>query len=248
MKKRRMRKSWFKCPNCLNHDPRLDYSARNIGKVFYAYCNALGTTCKSYETIAELAHCDRNTAIKGVQQLVRAGYISYCNTKYFSKKKNKVLLGKNVYSVNLNLLNDGYTIFNRNIFEQGLTDAALVIFCEIIICAGNKNRSYPSHKDITEATGVGHSTVCAYLKRLKQLSCLLVQLCLKKNHAYAKNSYIFVTEQAKEAFPSCDNTTEQNNQDFWFKSKNRLGKVLAKVKRFLFGLGVVQNMGCYIRT
>lgn len=205
-----MRRNYFRCPNCLLHDTRLSYEAKVVGEVFYAYCNALGVTCKSYDTLAALAHCNRNTAIKAVKQLVDAGYITFCNTKYYSKKLKRVVNGKNVYSVNLNLLNDGYTIFHRYIFNQGLTAAQLVIYCEIIFCAGNENRSWPSHKNLQEATGAGHSTVCICIKIMKKLSNLLVQLCLKKNRAYAKTSYIIV-HQSEETANLChdDNAATQ---------------------------------------
>lgn len=185
-----MRKSYFKAPNSLICNDALSFTARRVGMVFFAYCNALGGCRKSYKTIAALARCSVATAVKAVRELQEAGYISVKRTKYYSGKLERAAYGKNTYTVDLPLLQQGYTIFNRAIFSQELTDSAFVVFCAVVICAGNEHRAYPSISALQKKTGAVRSTVCAGLKLLKALKNLLVQLCVKKNREHTANSYI----------------------------------------------------------
>lgn len=185
-----MRKSYFKAPNSLICNDALSFTARRVGMAFFAYCNALGGCRKSYETIAALARCSVATAVKAVRELQEAGYIAVKNTKYYSGKLKRTVYGKNTYTVDLALLQQGYTIFNRAIFSQELIDSAFIVFCAVVICAGNGGRAFPSISALQKKTGAVRSIVCAGLKLLKTLKNLLVQLCVKKNREHTANSYI----------------------------------------------------------
>ena len=187
-----MKYSKFKSPNALNQDTRLSYSARRLGNVFYSFSNALGQCRKSYEDLAKLARCSVKTAVKGVQQLVEAGYISYCNTYHYAHECGRVVYGKNTYSVNLGLLQEGYTLISRDVFRYDLTDAFFSLMMAVFTCLGNKKRAWPSISMLQKMTGAARSTVCAGLAVLKELPILLVQHCMKKTREFAANSYILV--------------------------------------------------------
>ncbi|MFR1595507.1 MAG: hypothetical protein ACLSU2_07795 [Oscillospiraceae bacterium] len=200
-----MRKSYFKAPNSLICNDALSFTARRVGMLFFAYCNALGGCRKSYEAIAALARCSVATAVKAVRELQEAGYIAVKNTKYYSGKLERTVYGKNTYTVNLALLQQGYTIFNRAIFSQELTDSAFIVFCAVVICAGNEHRAFPSISALQKKTGAVRSTVCAGLRLLKAIKTLLVQLCIKKNREHSRNSYhICKAAEGNYAAASCD--------------------------------------------
>lgn len=242
-------RSWYKSPNCLNEDKRLSYSARNIGRVFFAFCNALGQCRKSYDELARLAHCSRNTAISGVRQLVDAGYISSCNTHYYSEKLGNVR-GKNAYCVNLTVLNRGYTMIRRDIFKLDLADAAAVIYVQILIAAGNANRAFPSISLFQKLTGAARSTVCAGLKLLKKLPVLLVQLCLKKNGAFAANSYILVSTAPSKSTGGSENTPKRPANffiAFYDIIKNAVCKAIGRINR-LFDIGMARILDFKVKT
>ena len=186
----RKRRSYFKVPNALIFDTTLSFATRRVGMIFFAYCNALGGCRKSYEAIAALAGCSVATAVKAVRELSEAGYLTVKHTKYHSGKLGRTVYGKNTYTVDLALLKKGYTILDRAVLEQELTDSALIVLCAIIVCAGNSSRAFPSISALQKKTGAVRSTVCAGLKLLKTLKNLLVQLCVKKNREHTANSYI----------------------------------------------------------
>lgn len=140
----RKRRSYFKVPNALIFDTTLSFATRRVGMIFFAYCNALGGCRKSYEAIAALAHCSVATAVKAVRELSEARYLTVKHTKYHSSKLRRTVYGKNTYTVDLALLKKGYTILDRAVLEQELTDSALIVLCTIIVCAGNSSRAFPS--------------------------------------------------------------------------------------------------------
>lgn len=112
---------------------------------------------------------------------------------------------KNTYTVDLALLKKGYTILDRAVLEQELTDSALIVLCAIIVCAGNSSRAFPSISALQKKTGAARSTVCAGLRLLKALKTLLVQLCIKKNQEHSRNSYhICGVAEGNYAAASCD--------------------------------------------
>ena len=175
----RKRRSYFKVPNALIFDTTLSFATRRVGMIFFAYCNALGGCRKSYEAIAALAGCSVATAVKAVRELSEAGYLTVKHTKYHSGKLGRTVYGKNTYTVDLALLKKGYTILDRAVLEQELTDSALIVLCAIIVCAG--------------------------LRLLKALKTLLVQLCIKKNQEHSRNSYhICGVAEGNYAAASCD--------------------------------------------
>lgn len=240
MKKR----SRYKNPNVLNTDQRLDYTARNVGRVFYAFRNALGQCKKSYAELARLANCSPTTAVKAVQQLIDAGYITRSHTSYYSDKLGRVITGKNCYDVNLKVLESGYTLIGRDSFNLGLSDFAAVLYAQVLTEAGNTNRAFPSISRIQRTTGATRSTVCAGLKLLKKLSSLLVQLCKKRNGAYSSNSYILIKEcSAMAPTPSvsvqeaADRRAVDLFRDFYFTIKSCVCKAVKRLFAFLAGNG-----------
>lgn len=201
----RKRRSYFKVPNALIFDTTLSFATRRVGMIFFAYCNALGGCRKSYEAIAALAGCNVATAVKAVRELSEAGYLTVKHTKYHSGKLGRTVYGKNTYTVDLALLKKGYTILDRAVLEQELTDSALIVLCAIIVCAGNSSRAFPSISALQKKTGAARSTVCAGLRLLKALKTLLVQLCIKKNQEHSRNSYhICGVAEGNYAAASCD--------------------------------------------
>ena len=163
----RKRRSYFKVPNALIFDTTLSFATRRVGMIFFAYCNALGGCRKSYEAIAALAGCSVATAVKAVRELSEAGYLTVKHTKYHSGKLGRTVYGKNTYTVDLALLKKGYTILDRAVLEQELTDSALIVLCAIIVCAGNSSRAFPSISALQKKTGAARSTVCAGLRLLR---------------------------------------------------------------------------------
>ena len=157
------------------------------------------------EAIAALAGCSVATAVKAVWELSEAGYLTVKHTKYHSGKLGRTVYGKNTYTVDLALLKKGYTILDRAVLEQELTDSALIVLCAIIVCAGNSSRAFPSISALQKKTGAARSTVCAGLRLLKALKTLLVQLCIKKNQEHSRNSYhICGVAEGNYAAASCD--------------------------------------------
>ncbi len=245
MKKR----SYFKCPNALLEDDRLSYSARRIGCALFAYTNALGTCRKSYEDLARISNASVPTVAEAVRSLAEYGYITFATTRRFCRAIGGVAYGKNAYSVNRNLLSGGYTLVCRSIFSFDLTDAAFVIYGAILISMGNSNRAWPSITKLQKMTGAARSTVCAGLRLLKRLSSLLVQLCLKKNGAFAANSYHAVNEAAVSE--PCVTTNEVAFTDArpslhpYSIIKNAF---LQGVKRIISWFGVVRNFAFKVKT
>lgn len=190
-----MKMSKFKIPNSLIQKPRkkgdqkLSYTARKVGAVLYAYSNALGTCRKSYAQIARLAGCSEGSAVAAVKTLVAAGYVTFCKTSRWCHAIAGVGKGKNLYSVNLNRLREGYTLVSRDVFRHQMTDAAFVIYLAILSEIGNQQEGWPSISRLQEKTGAARSTVLSGLKLLKRLPTLLVQLCRKRNGACGHNQY-----------------------------------------------------------
>ncbi len=187
----RMR-SFYKCPNALPTDDRLSYTARAVGCTLFAFSNALGFCKKSYAELAKLANCSPSSAKEAVMQLAEYGYISYATQKRYVEAIKGVGYGKNAYSVNLNLLRDGYTLVSRDSFRYQLKSAAFIIYLAILIAAGNGKRAFPSISKLQKMSGAARSTVCAALRLLKRLTSLLVQLCVRRNRTFAANSYHIV--------------------------------------------------------
>ena len=149
----RKRRSYFKVPNALIFDTTLSFATRRVGMIFFAYCNALGGCRKSYEAIAALAGCSVATAVKAVRELSEAGYLTVKHTKYHSGKLGRTVYGKNTYTVDLALLKKGYTILDRAVLEQELTDSALIVLCREQLpcvpqhlCAAKENRRSTLHR------------------------------------------------------------------------------------------------------
>lgn len=203
-------RSYFKCPNALIGDDHLSYSARRVGCALFAFTNALGSCRKSYEDLARIIGVSVPTVAEAVRALAEFGYITFTTTKRYCGEIGGVGYGKNAYSVNLNVLSEGYTFVSRSVFSYDLTDSAFVIFIAIAFFMGGCNepkRAWPSIGDLKKMTGAARSTVCAGLRLLKRLSSLLVQLCMKKNGAFAANSYLAVNAAALSTKP-CVATNE----------------------------------------
>lgn len=182
-------------------DDRLSFAFRKVGLVLFSFSSALGVCCKSYEEIARLAHCSTRTAQEAVLRLAELGYISYTTQKRFCNAIHAVAYGKNVYSVNLNVLKGGYTLVSREVFKYDLTASAFILYIAVLTAAGNRKRAFPSITKLQKMTGAARSTVCAGLRLLKRLPLLFVQLCVKKNGAYAANSYHLVNESSRVIVP-----------------------------------------------
>ena len=234
-----MKHSKCRVPNTLIQDTQLSYSARRLGCVFFSFSNALGTCRKSYDELAKLAHCSTKTAVSGVQQLIDAGYITRCNT--YRNADGKVVYGKNVYSTDLNRLQDGYTLIPRSAFQHELKDAAFISLMAIYVCAGNATRAFPSISKLQKMTGAARSTVCAGLRLLKKLSTLLVQLCVKINRQFAANSYILVQNSMPVPSEACSGLSGGLHVPFQnitaFPTCKALNfRPLPKLQRVLFSL------------
>lgn len=183
----------FKVPNALICDTALSFTARKVGVVIYAHRNALGCCHKSFEELADLAGCSVLTARRAVQALQEAGYLSSSRTYRYHKRLQRIVYGKRAYSCSLHY-QGGYTLIPRSFIEETatVTPAAFCVMLYICQCAGNKRRAYPSITKICNALGVARSTVCRALHQIKQLSCILVQLCRKVNGCMTASSYHLV--------------------------------------------------------
>lgn len=81
---------------------------------------------------------------------------------------------KNTYTVDLALLKKGYTILDRAVLEQELTDSALIVLCAIIVCAGNSSRAFPSISALQKKTAQHappSAPVCGCSRPLKPCWC-----------------------------------------------------------------------------
>lgn len=188
------KRSYFKCPNALVTDDRLSYVARKVGMVLFAFSTRLGFCRKSYAEIAKLAGCSTAAVQEAVARLAELDYISYAAQKRYVQSIGTVGYGKNAYSVNLNVLKDGYTQLSREVFEYDLKGAAFIICICVLVAAGNKKRAFPSISQLQKMSSAVRSTVCAALRLLKRLPSLLVQLCVRQNRTFAANSYHIVSK------------------------------------------------------
>ena len=237
MKKR----SYFKLPNTLIHDTALPYSTRRVGAALYAYSNALGTCRKSYAQIARLAGCSESTAVAAVRQLAAAGYISFCRTSRYCHAIRGVGKGKNLYSVSLNVLEDGYTFVSRDVFYHAMTDAAFVVYMEMLLEIGNRDHGWPSISRMQEKTGAARSTVLAGLKLLKTLPTLLVRLCVRRNGAFAANSYISCHDKSQGIVQANTFTPLL----FYLKAARAICQGARRLFSHFFSRGVGRNLVIY---
>ena len=198
--------SYFKCPNALICDDRLSYTARRVGCVLFAYSNAAGTCKKAYREIARIAGVSIPTVAEAIRALADCGYLTFETTKRYHRAISGVGYGKNTYTVNLEALEDGYTRIKRDVFHYELPDSTFLIYATILVYMGNERRAWPSITKLQKAAGAARSTVCAGLKLLKKLPTLLVQLCQKRNGAFAASSYhsatVFVSPVSYTAEPA----------------------------------------------
>lgn len=183
----------FKLPNKLFCDQNLSRAARLVGSVLYAYRNAFGICRKSGSELAELARISPDVISSAAQELQRAGYITVSSSSYYSKSKQHVVQGKNVYTCNLNVLQEGYTFLPREVFRPRLTISQRLVYISLYVAAGNQRRAFPSINRLREMTGCARSTICKALQALRQLPELLILRCQKRNRAFSSNSYHFCT-------------------------------------------------------
>ena len=183
----------FKLPNKLFRDLNLSRAARLVGSVLYAYRNAFGVCRKSGSELAELARISPDVISSAVQELQRAGYITVSGSSYYSESKQHVVQGKNVYTCNLNVLQEGYTFLPREVFRPRLTISQRLVYISLYVAAGNQRRAFPSISRLREMTGCARSTICKALQALRQLPELLIRRCQKRNRAFSSNSYHFCT-------------------------------------------------------
>lgn len=244
MKKR----SYFKCPNALIRDDRLNYTARRVGCVLFAFSNAFGVCRKGYAEIARLAGVSAATVKSAVNALVRLGYLAVAPTKRYCAGIGGVGYGKNEYALNLSMLRKGYTRVSRDVFGYELTASAFVIYLAILMFQGGKNRAWPSIAKLQKVTGAVCSTICAGLKLLRKLPTLLVQRFVKPDGAFAANSY-----QPATAFvgASCSESAGDVREDDHLLSQlySITDALLSQGVQLFFGhVGVLRNLVIKVMT
>lgn len=187
---KKTRKPTFKMPNSLICNDALSYSARRLGAVLYARRNALGCSRKSLEQLSELSGCAVATVRKGLVELEEAGYVSIQRCYKYSGALGRLVYARPIYQLDLSF-KGGYTQMPRDIFAYGgsVGNATFVVLMYLHQQAGNGTRAYPSINRVCRALGMGCSSVCRALQAIKELSCWLVRRCVKKNRAFACNSY-----------------------------------------------------------
>lgn len=189
-----MKYSAFKYPQRIFCDTELSKTAKVIAGVLYAYRNAFGVCRKSQKELAALAGiASENTVCSALRELAAAGYITVATSSYYSKERRAVIRGKNSYHCDLDILKDGYTVLPREIFSRSMTICERLTYISIHVAAGNQNRAFPSIQRLQKMTGCARSTICKALQILKSLPALLVRRCVKRNGAFAANSYIMST-------------------------------------------------------
>ncbi len=186
------RQAKFKIPNALICDAALPLSARKVGAVLFAYCDAHGQVCKGLREIAQLSRCTPQTAQRAVAALADAGYIEVRKRTRYDAQRRQLVHDRNCYVLRLDF-SAGYTLAPYALFRYELTPAAYMVSLYIIKSAGASRRAYPSLSRIMDALGVARSTVCAALAVLRELPLFLVQLCRKANGALSCSSYWIVT-------------------------------------------------------
>ena len=198
MTKRRLT---FKVPNRLITDDRLSYSARKLGAVLYSRRNAFGNCSKTLATLSRLSGLSVSTVSKALVELQDTKYITVQRNYRYHTTMEKLLFDKSTYSCTLSF-DGGYTLMPRDIFKHtGISNSSFTILMYLYQQTGNKNRAYPSISRMVKALGMAHSTVCCGLQMIRELACILVHRCVKRNHAYASNTYYIVLECDRDTIP-----------------------------------------------
>ncbi len=237
----------FKVPNALICDSTLSFTARKVGAVIYAHRNALGCCHKSFEELAHLAGCSPLTARKAVQALQEAGYLSSSRTYRYHKHLKRMVYGKRAYSCALQY-DGGYTLIPRSMIREtaAVTPAAFCVLLYVCLCAGNKRRAYPSITKICDALDMARSTVCRALQQIKQLACVVVQLCRKVNGCMAASSYHLVQMLAANMFAAKSlKDTESPCIDPWVRLRTYILKVKNNICNAISRWGVVPFLANY---
>ncbi len=186
---RKMRESKFRVPNALIFDNSLSNSAKRVGLYLYAHHNAQGHCTKSVEELSHGSGVSSSTAVKAIVELRDAGYIRYSHTVRSRTVNNRPMWGKNRYYCACSC-ESNYTFLPRSIFKHFTgVPAQFMVLVYIFYAAGNVGRAFPSIKKISEAIGVARSSVANALRMIKVLPEIFHQYCMKKNGAYAANSY-----------------------------------------------------------
>ncbi len=242
-----MKRSYFRCPNRLIRDARLSFTTRRVGCILFAYSNALGTCRKSYQDIARLAAVSVPTVVEAVRTLAQYGYLSFETTRRYYSALQGVGYGKTIYSLNPAVLREGYTLMDRRSFRYDLPASAFVLYAVVLMFLGVRKRAWPSISQLQKAAGAARSTVCAGLKLLKRLPTLFVQLCMKRNGAFAASSYRPANVCRPSASPAAETAASAGAQahpssSFYCTIKTRL---LQGLKRIFSWWGVVRNFANY---
>lgn len=200
----KIRQPTFKVPNDLIQNGSLSFNARRMGAVLYSRRNALGTCRRSLASLAWSAQCSIATARKALDELENAGYIRKERTYRYHDRFGRLVYDKTAYHCDLTFRR-GFTLIPRSIFAKELSASAFCVYLYLHQQAGNGSRAFPSLSRICDVLWMSISTVCRAVQSLGELGMVLIQHCLKTNHAFSNNSYFFLrpAPAAPAASPSC---------------------------------------------
>lgn len=184
----------FKVPNRLICEAGLSLSARKVGVILYAHCNAFGFCHRSLRGLAELSGVSMATVKKAAGELAEAGWLTVSRTYVWNEKLGRRVYGKKEYQL-APVPKRGWTRIPRDYINRNtkITSASFVIGLYLYVAGSKDRRAFPSISKIAGAVGVARSTVCRALHQIKQMGDFLVQLCRTAKKVFAANSYYLCT-------------------------------------------------------
>lgn len=184
----------IKIPNRLICDAGLSLSARKVGVILYAHCNAFGFCHRSLRSLAALSGVSTATVRNAAEELAETGWLTVSRTYVWNKKLGRRVYGQKEYQLTP-VPRRGWTRIPRDYINRNTNHAPapFVIGLYLYVAGSRDRRAFPSISKIAGAVGVARSTVCRALHQIKQMGDFLVQLCRTAKNVFAANSYYLCT-------------------------------------------------------
>lgn len=180
---------YIRVPNWIDDDIQMYDSTKLVLFALLASVGSRMTVCISQDQLAALSGCCRNTVAKALRELTERGILFSTRRYYYSRCLKQVVRGKTRYYLRRCGADSSFTLVPRELLAAQMTPAEFTAALHAYRLAGRTGRCCPSLRRFASQIDHAKSTVCRAMKKLHLRQVISKLKCLKKNNAYACNSY-----------------------------------------------------------
>lgn len=198
-----MNKQVFKVPNSIIcNEWNLPESAIRVAVTFLGQMNKHCCFIANQKTLAKMSNCCVETFRNAVKRLEDVGFLQVNRKVRYDKELQKNVNEVHEYFIK-KPVTQKYTLIPRWWLKCAVTGCQfqLALICRLLM--GNKGRSYPSYKKLSNVSSMALSTIALAVTKFKECGMLVVQQCKKQNNCLTCNSYYILWQEKVSEKSTC---------------------------------------------